>query len=130
MNPYTFARRSSKAVAPSLFDTVKPSGYGDFLVVNELGSGISRGCMNYGRLYQGKYIPPERTDGLILECEDNDGESENVIGEDVSMQPSADIDLDWVSGERKLVCVNRLSPVVDGVENGLNVTEVETLFDH
>ena len=94
INPPKFARRSSEAVAPSLLDTVATSRYSDFLVINELGSGISRGCMNYGRLYQGKYIPPERTDGLILECEDNDGESENVIGEDVSMQPSADIDLD------------------------------------
>ena len=39
------------------------------MVINELGSGISRGCMNYGRLYQGKYIPPERTDGLLPEEE-------------------------------------------------------------
>ena len=86
--------RASELVNPYLIETVKPAGYFDFLVVNELGSGISRGCMNYGRLYQGKYIPPERTDGLTLGCKDNDGHSENVIGEDVSMQPSADIDLD------------------------------------
>ena len=85
-------------MAPSLFETVKPSGYGDFLVVNELGSGISRGCMNYGRLYQGKYIPPERTDALIPECKDNDSareeESVEVIVKDALAAPSADIALD------------------------------------
>ena len=26
--------------------------------------------MNYGRLYQGKYIPPERTDGIPLMSEE------------------------------------------------------------
>ena len=54
--------------------------------------------MNYGRLYQGKYIPPERTDGLIPECKDDDGESEEasveVIGVNASLKPSADIDFD------------------------------------
>merc|ERR1712106_221445 len=66
-------RRASELMNSSLIETAKPSGYFDFLVVNELGSGISRGCMNFGRLYQGKYIPPERTDGLITECKDDDG---------------------------------------------------------
>merc|ERR1711892_1451195 len=51
-------RKASEFVNSSLIDTVKQSAYFDFLVVNELGSGISRGCMNFGRLYQGKYIPP------------------------------------------------------------------------
>merc|ERR1711892_329626 len=51
-------RRASEFLNSSLIDTVKPSAYYNFVVVNELGSGISRGCMNFGRLYQGKYIPP------------------------------------------------------------------------
>ena len=47
------------------------------MVISELGSGISRGCMNYGRLYQGKYIPPERTDGLLQEEESVNEEATN-----------------------------------------------------
>ena len=54
--------------------------------------------MNFGRLYQGKYIPPERTDALIPECDDEDGASEEasaeVIGVNASLKPAADIDLD------------------------------------
>jgi len=38
------------------------SGVPDVLVVSELGQGINRGFMGLGRLYQGKYIPPERED--------------------------------------------------------------------
>merc|ERR1712123_236377 len=88
-------RRASELVNSSLIDTLKPSGYFDFLVVNELGSGISRGCMNFGRLYQGKYIPPERTDGLIAEFEeDESAEIEEDIVEDSQTRASADIDLD------------------------------------
>ena len=81
-----------------MLDTAKTSAYGDFLVITELGSGISKGCMNYGRLYQGKYIPPERTDALITQCKDDDGASEEesveVIVEDAFAKPSADIALD------------------------------------
>merc|ERR1711892_1356943 len=88
-------RRASEVVNSSLTEAVKPSGYFDFLVVNELGSGISRGCMNFGRLYQGKYIPPERTDGLISEfVEDESAEIEEDIVEDSQTTASADIDLD------------------------------------
>ena len=66
------------------------------MVISELGSGISRGCMNYGRLYQGKYIPPERTDGLLPEEESVNEEAtiEEVICENVSLTTSEDIDLD------------------------------------
>merc|ERR1711892_890327 len=86
-------RRASELMNSSLIDTVKPSAYYDFLVVNELGSGISRGCMNFGRLYQGKYIPPERTDGLIPEFEeDKHAGIEEMDKEDTAV--SADIDLD------------------------------------
>merc|ERR1712106_1282482 len=88
-------RKASELVNSSLIETLKPSGYFDFLVVNELGSGISRGCMNFGRLYQGKYIPPERTDGLITEfVEDESAEIEEDIVEDSQTTASADIDLD------------------------------------
>ena len=66
------------------------------MVISELGSGISRGCMNYGRLYQGKYIPPERTDGLLHEEESVNEETTNeeVICENLSLTTSEDIDLD------------------------------------
>jgi len=93
-------RRSSEAMNPLLLGNVKSSGFGDFLVVSELGLGISRGCMNYGRLYQGKYIPPDRTDGLLPECEEDNisapekGDKEEEI---VDVSPSTvptDIGLD------------------------------------
>ena len=81
-----------------MVDAVKLFAYNDILVVSELGSGISRGCMNYGRLYQGKYIPPDRTDGLLSQCEDKENtEGENCIekeSQDVK-DSAADIDLDW-----------------------------------
>merc|ERR1712123_171258 len=92
-------RRASEVVNSSIIDTMKPSGYFDFLVVNELGSGISRGCMDFGRLYQGKYIPPERTDGLIPEFEEDkhaeieEMDKEDTV-EDTPTAVSADIDLD------------------------------------
>ena len=56
--------------------------------------------MNFGRPYQGKYIPPERTDGLIPEFEeDKHAEIEEMdkkedIVEDSPTAVSADIDLD------------------------------------
>ena len=52
--------------------------------------------MNYGRLYQGKYIPPERTDGLLHEEESVNKEAfiEEVICENLPLTTSEDIDLD------------------------------------
>ena len=55
--------------------------------------------MHYDRLYQGKYIPPERTDGFPAWCEEEkvkceEGIAEVVIGEESSSTASADIDLD------------------------------------
>jgi len=92
-------KRTSEVLNPSLLGNVKSSGFGDFLVVSELGLGISRGCMNFGRLYQGKYIPPERTDGLLAECEEqeNNPENENIEEENIEDLQSAvptDIGLD------------------------------------
>ena len=68
-------------------------------MVNELGSGISRGCMDFGMLYQGKYIPPERTDGLLPELEEVESVNEEppieeVICENLSITTSENIDLD------------------------------------
>ena len=92
-------RRASEVLPNSLLNSVKTSGYCDFLMVNELGSGISRGCMDFGRLYQGKYIPPERTDGLLFECEEEESVNEEaiieeVICEDSCVTTSEDIDLE------------------------------------
>jgi len=75
------------------------SSYSDFLLVSELGSGISRGCMNLGRLYQGKYVAPERTDGLIHqpdeeEAVEEEASDQQVIGQDGSFVDSTIIDLD------------------------------------
>ena len=54
--------------------------------------------MNYGRLYQGKYIPPERTDGLPAWCEEEsvseEATIEEVICENLSITTSDDINLD------------------------------------
>jgi len=89
-------KRASEVLNPSLLGNVKSSGFGDFLVVSELGLGISRGCMNFGRLYQGKYIPPERTDGLLAECEEekNTPENENIEEENVEdLHPAVPTDI-------------------------------------
>ena len=42
--------------------------------------------MNFGRLYQGKYIPPERTDGLLAECEEENSNPENINIEEESIE--------------------------------------------
>jgi len=89
-------KRASEVLNPSLLGNVKSSGFGDFLVVSELGLGISRGCMNFGRLYQGKYIPPERTDGLLAECEgeENTPENENIEEENIEdLHPAVPTDI-------------------------------------
>eukprot|EP00092_Neocalanus_flemingeri_P054488 GFUD01064168.1.p1 GENE.GFUD01064168.1~~GFUD01064168.1.p1 ORF type:complete len:463 (+),score=172.68 GFUD01064168.1:176-1390(+) len=92
-------RRASEVLSPSLLAKVKTSGYCDFLVVSDLGLGISRGCMSLGRLYQGKYVPPERIDGLLPEQEEKEGMEEEASGEQVILEDSCitdstDIDLD------------------------------------
>ena len=45
------------------------------LVVSELGQGIDRGYMGLGRLYQGKYVPPQRSDITHKDsgCDSDDG---------------------------------------------------------
>jgi len=92
-------RRISPVETTSLLKLLNNSGYDDIILVSELGSGITRGSMNYGRLYLGKYIPPDRTDGVPPsfkeENKDNIGEDKVEIIEDhVPTSAVADIDLD------------------------------------
>merc|ERR1719193_1871727 len=98
-------RPSDLLMAPQM-DKVKSGSFADFLIVSELGCGIQRGCMGLGRLYQGKYVPPERTDGLLPEEkrvleEEKEGETSKQEEEEkekeeveTSATPAADIDLD------------------------------------
>ena len=44
----------------------------DFLVIRELGIGMLRGMMNFGRPFQGYYIPPERKDFAFTLMENGD----------------------------------------------------------
>lgn len=94
--------RASEVLSAPQIDKVKTSGYCDFLIVSELGCGIQRGCMSLGRLYQGKYVPPERTDGLLpeskrlleeQEAENKEEEENNEVKVEVEAA-TADIDLD------------------------------------
>ena len=39
--------------------------------------------MYFGRLYNGKYIPPERTDGLLPECEEEESVNEEATIETI-----------------------------------------------
>ena len=96
MPPPRSGRRASQVLSSSFLETVNTSSQSDLMVINELGSGIFRGCMNYGRLYQGKYIPPERTDGLLPQekCVNEEAIIEEVICENLSLTTSEDIDLD------------------------------------
>ena len=79
IQPPGSGRRASRILSSSFLETVNTSSHSDFMVINELGLGISRGGMNYGRLYQGKYIPPERTDGLLPECKEEECMNEEGI---------------------------------------------------
>jgi len=77
-------------------DQMERAAYRDTLVVSGLGSGISRGCMDYGRLYQSKYIPPNRTDGLNPDCTYKEcvKEKESAKQDMHNIKKSSDIDLD------------------------------------
>ena len=67
----------SEVLSSSMLDIVKT------LIVQDLGFGISRGCMNFGRLYRGNYVPPERTDGIFpeLACQEEEVIEEEIGGE-------------------------------------------------
>ena len=79
--------RETSLLATSL-GMLKFSGHDNCLIVSELGSGISRGSMDNGRLYQGKYIPPDRTDGVPVWCQEKEisitDEMEVTISKDIS----------------------------------------------
>ena len=99
IQPPGSGRRASQVLSSFFLETVNTSSHSDFMMVNELGLGISRGCMDFGRLYQGKYIPPERTDGQLPECEEEESVNEEAIIEEVICEnscvtASAYIDLD------------------------------------
>jgi len=58
-------RRASEVLGADQLDAARHSGYCDILLVEKLGCGITRGSMHIGRLYQGRYVPPDRVDGLL-----------------------------------------------------------------
>jgi len=106
-------RKAKEVLCPSLVEKVSAAGYCDVVYVSELGSGIHRGAMGFGRLYQGKYVPPDRCDvvGNITEDEEkleeiNENEpvedkDQEELGDANETEPScnqsvteADIDLD------------------------------------
>ena len=60
------AGRVGPEVVPVMDRLAATAAYREMLYVSELGAGISRGCMGFGRLYQGKYVPPDRSDILTL----------------------------------------------------------------
>merc|ERR1712012_125983 len=106
------AAASRETMCPSIMEKVSVAGYCDVVYVSELGCGINRGAMNFGRLYQGKYVPPDRSD-IVTEinktCDDDKNEEEDAdqndlvedvtdvndteCGQDLSCH-DADIDLD------------------------------------
>lgn len=53
--------------------------------------------MSSGRLYQGKYVPPERVDGLLpLKEEGEEEREEGEEGEEERIVEAQELDLDWV----------------------------------
>merc|ERR1719516_453646 len=70
---------SSLTGMSSLSGMASVAGCCDVVYVSELGCGINRGAMNFGRLYQGKYVPPDRSDIVtdINEKCDDDRNEEN-----------------------------------------------------
>merc|ERR1711994_51505 len=71
-------RRAKDILTPPQLQMAQQSGHLDFVFVNDLGCGIEKGSMGLGRLYKGKYIPPERMDGLIP----HDNDDENIGDEE------------------------------------------------
>merc|ERR1719394_1600546 len=76
---------SSLTGMSSLSGMASVAGCCDIVYVSELGSGINRGAMNFGRLYQGKYVPPDRIDIVSKNNEneeDEDSNSQEIISEE------------------------------------------------
>jgi len=94
-------RRAAEVLDPDRMESISRTGYCDILLIERLGCGISRGSMHCGRLYQGKYTPPERSDGLLPPApeEEEEGEEEAAAPEEVTEEPRIveevnEIDLD------------------------------------
>jgi len=85
-------RKAKEVLCPSLVEKVSAAGYCDVVYVSELGSGIHRGAMGFGRLYQGKYVPPDRSDvvGDMTEDEEKLEEMNEKSGEDKDQEELGD----------------------------------------
>merc|ERR1719516_697952 len=76
---------SSLTGMSSLSGMASVAGCCDIVYVSELGSGINRGAMNFGRLYQGKYVPPDRID-IVSKNEENNENEEYEVSTDSNSQ--------------------------------------------
>merc|ERR1712198_774256 len=73
---------SSLTGMSSLSGMASVAGCCDIVYVSELGSGINRGAMNFGRLYQGKYVPPDRIDIVSKNDENEEDEVQDEVSTD------------------------------------------------
>jgi hypothetical protein len=89
-------RRAEEILTPPQLQRASLSGHLDFVLISELGCGMNKGSMNYDRLYKGKYIPPERTDGIPEEEEEEEVKEEDAedVSETVQLLPKEDVDID------------------------------------
>jgi len=89
-------RRAEEILTPPQLQRASLSGHLDFVLISELGCGMNKGSMNYDRLYKGKYIPPERTDGIPEEEEEEEAKEEDAedVSETVQLLPKEDVDID------------------------------------
>jgi len=91
-------RRAEEILTPPQLQRASLSGHLDFVLISELGCGMNKGSMNYDRLYKGKYIPPERRDGIPEEEDVDEEEAKDEDAEDVSetvqLLPKEDVDID------------------------------------
>merc|ERR1711997_71227 len=89
-------RRAEEILTPPQLQRASLSGHLDFVLISELGCGMNKGSMNYDRLYKGKYIPPERRDGIPLEEEQEEMKDEDAedISEVITILPKEDVDID------------------------------------
>lgn len=91
-------RRAEEILTPPQLQRASQSGHLDFVLISELGCGMNKGSMNYDRLYKGKYIPPERRDGIPPaedeEEEETKDEDAEEVSEPVTLLPKEDVDID------------------------------------
>jgi len=90
-------RRASEVLGEEQINAVRSSGYCDILLIEKLGCGMTRGSMHLGRLYQGRYVPPDRVDGLLpIKEETQEGceEQKPCVPEEPAPTVAEEIDLD------------------------------------